>query len=131
VVADGWCFQHDPAGSFSQMDFMMRPAVPQDFAVMHSFLSTDPESIFVRTATAQRRHRNGVSILRGCMFTTIDANGKHRQEVTRKDSWLGLLRREFQLPLTGMGPAEREKLWQRVYSSHRQWCLEAGGPTSL
>lgn len=71
AVPSGWRFDHDSAGCLGRMDFAPRPAVTADFVAMHQQLTTDPQSHFVRTITAQRRDEAGMYLLRGCVLDTV------------------------------------------------------------
>ncbi len=49
LAGGGWRLEHDPHGSWLLFDMAAAPAKATDFAAMHTKLSTDPESGFVRT----------------------------------------------------------------------------------
>ena len=66
-----WHLTHDPAGSFTGMSWRAAPAEMVEFWTRHEWLSTSPESGFVRVATAQRRDATGVDILRGLVLTRV------------------------------------------------------------
>lgn len=118
VVPGGWRFEHDPAGSFTGMDFAPEVATPADFAATHTQLSTDPASGFVRVFTAQRRHADGVQTLRGCVFATVTAAGRVQREVTEGPRWLELLGDVFGVRPP---PDDAGALWRRVRSAHDAW----------
>jgi N-hydroxyarylamine O-acetyltransferase len=116
----GWRLDHDPAGSFAGMDFRPGPATQADFAERHAYLSTSPESGFVRTFVVQRRHAAGVDQLKGCVL--------HRAGAARiletADEWFRALADVFDLPLYDVDAAARQRLWARVRAAHEAW-LEA------
>jgi arylamine N-acetyltransferase len=120
ALADGWRFDNDPRGSFVGMDFHARRAEIADFAAMHEYLSTAPESPFVKVATVQRRDSAGVDVLRGLVLRRL---GSHSTEtVLQSDGdWYGVLGAKFGLPLEDVGPAEREQLWMRILDAHGQY----------
>ncbi len=64
-----WHLTHDPAGGFTGMSWRAAEAGMVEFAARHQWLSTSPDSGFVRVATAQRRDATGVDILRGLVLT--------------------------------------------------------------
>lgn len=64
-----WHLTHDPSGSFAGMSFRAEPTGLDAFATRHEWLSTSPESGFVRVLTVQRRTPTGVDILRGRVLT--------------------------------------------------------------
>jgi len=72
----GWRFTHDRRGLFPAFEFDTEPAqLPADFAEIHEWFATSPESGFVRTLTAQRRDAKGVDLLHGCVLRRLDAAG--------------------------------------------------------
>ncbi|MBN1172359.1 MAG: arylamine N-acetyltransferase [Micromonosporaceae bacterium] len=117
----GWRFDHDPTGAFTRMDFSPAPAAWQDFCTMHLRLSTDPESHFLRTATAQRRYDGGATLLRGCVLTSLTAAGVSQEVFDTPQSWFVVLAEVFGLTLPGVTAADRDALWQRVVTSHERW----------
>lgn len=83
LVADGWRLEHDSRGAWTLFDMAARPVVTDDFTAMHTKLSTDPRSGFVRIATVMRRSvAQGAGDSRGL--------GRGRPTVTRRTR-LGLL----------------------------------------
>ena len=71
------------------------------FAERHQWLSTSPESGFVRVATAQARHAEGVDILRGCVLTLVRGGGDRPAPTTfeRRDDWYAVLEDQLGLRL--------------------------------
>jgi len=115
-IEDGvgnWHFAHDPAGSFTGMSFRSEAAPPGAFDVRHQFLSSSPESGFVRVCTVQRRTPRGVDILRGRVFSAADG------PVTTLDdpgAWFDLV---ADLGVrVGDDPDHRDALWARVTAAH-------------
>lgn len=121
VVPDGWRFDHDPAGSFAGCDIAAEPAGPDDFTEMSQWLSTSPESPFVRVAVAQCRDRGGVDIVRGCMLTRIDAAGKQTTILNDRGDWFRVLRERFGLGFAEYDPDTRDELWHRVRAQHAEY----------
>jgi arylamine N-acetyltransferase len=115
----GWRFTHDPAGSFAGMDFRADVAVQGDFQPMHEWLSTSPESGFVRTASVQRRDATGADVLRGRVLTREPA-GQARQLDTAGE-WFGVLADVFGLTLDDLAAEEKAALWRRVGAAHEAW----------
>jgi arylamine N-acetyltransferase len=124
VVPGGWRLDHDPAGSFTGMDFEPRVADVPDFQTRHEYLSASPESGFVRTCVVQRRDASGVDSLRGCVLHRIGDQPSQRVLDTSTE-WFEALADVFGLPLTDLGPAARDRLWRRVIDSHRAWRANA------
>ncbi|MFJ8042244.1 arylamine N-acetyltransferase [Kitasatospora sp. NPDC096147] len=128
----GWRLANDPQGSFTGMDFREGPATGMaDFRAQHQWLSTAPESPFVRVATVLRRDAEVVETLRGCVLVRVTAEGRTVTEYTDPDAWYALLTGPFGLALDGplgLDGADRERLWARVHGAHLAW-KEATGWT--
>jgi N-hydroxyarylamine O-acetyltransferase len=116
-----WRFDHDPGGSFVGMDFRAARATVDDFTARHEYLSTDPNSSFVRTCSVLRRDARGVDVLRGCVLQRIDGRPSRPRTIDAKAEWLEVLDEVFGLPLTDLDAGERERLWQRVRAAHEAW----------
>ena len=117
-----WHLTHDPAGSFPGMSFRAEPREMDAFAERHQWLSTSPESGFVRVATAQARHAEGVDILRGCVLTLVRGGGGDRPGPTtfeRRDDWYAVLENQLGLRLD-VGEDARERLWAKVAADHER-----------
>jgi len=115
----GWRFTHDPAGSFAAVEMRADVAVQSDFERTHEYLSTSPDSPFVRTATAQRRHAEGADVLRGRMLHRLPTGGS--QELTSAQEWFTALADVFGITLPELGGYEREGLWRRICAAHEAW----------
>ncbi|MEO8264206.1 MAG: arylamine N-acetyltransferase [Ilumatobacteraceae bacterium] len=116
-----WHFTHDPEGSFVGMNFGSRPATVDEFAARHERLSTSPDSSFVRNVTAQRRRRDDVTWIRALTYARRDSAGVTTNYVTSRDEWFALLADEFFLPLDGVDPAAKDRLWTSARSAHEAW----------
>ncbi|WP_433252982.1 arylamine N-acetyltransferase family protein [Streptosporangium sp. CA-135522] len=116
----GWRFDHDPRGTFLGLDFRAEPAEMAEFAAMHEFLSTSPESGFVRVATVQRRDAGGVDILRGLVLTRL-GDHEHAMTAETERDYFEILADVFGLPLDDVTPTERAKLWGRLWTAHERW----------
>jgi N-hydroxyarylamine O-acetyltransferase len=116
-----WHFAHDPHGSFPGMNFRSADATIDDFAPRHLYLSTSPESGFVKTITTQRRLHDSVLALRALTLTTRDSNGADTLVVADRNDWFALLADEFFLPLDGVEQASKDRLWASAQASHAAW----------
>lgn len=114
LAPGGWRFEHDPQGTFVGFDVAPEPVTMSAFADVGEQLASSPESAFVRVPLAERRDRDGVDMLRGCVLTRIDASGKHSITVDQRDAWFSLLAERFGLGLTELDAATRADLWRRV-----------------
>lgn len=79
--------------------FSLSPALPVDFAVANYFTSTHPDSIFVRTLTAQCSSSDGRHILRGQTYTRRCGEEETEREISKLEV-PRLLRQVFGLELT-------------------------------
>lgn len=120
-VPGGWRFLHDPAGSFTGMDFGLAVASPADFATMHERLSTSPESGFVRVFSVQRRDASGADILRGCVLTRLEGEVRHDTELADRSAWRAVLADVFGLTLADVPGHDLDQLWDRVREAHDAW----------
>ena len=93
----------------------------------HRFLSTSPDSPFVRKLTVQARRPAGALLLRGCVLTTVDADGKRSHDLDSDTDWWTVLAEEFGIRADGFASDVRERLWQVTRSGHEAW-VAAGRP---
>jgi N-hydroxyarylamine O-acetyltransferase len=121
VEPGGWRFDHDPKGTFAGMDFRPQRATMADFRARHVFLSTSPESGFVRTCVIQRRDATGLDELRGCVLRRIGDGGGPSRVLETQDEWFGAIADVFDLPLTDVDAGARAALWTRVRAAHEAW----------
>ena len=124
VEPGGWRLEHDPRGSFTGMDFAPHRATVHDFAERHLFLSTSPQSGFVRTCAVQRRDARGADVLTGCVLRRVGDSRSRPRTFETKSDWFGALADVFDLPLTDLDTTARNALWTRVREAHEAW-LEA------
>ncbi|MGZ4490589.1 MAG: arylamine N-acetyltransferase [Nocardioidaceae bacterium] len=68
-----WTLTDDPAGGFRSMTWTTSPALASDFVAQHEWLSTSPESGFVRVPMAERRDATGVDVIRGVVLARVGA----------------------------------------------------------
>lgn len=120
-----WHLTHDPnGGGFVGMSWRSAPATMDDFAAKHEWLSTAPESGFVRVLTVQRRDATGVDILRGLVLQRV-GDGASTGDLTTKAELLDALTDLFGLDLAGIEAATLDALWERMQREHERW--EAAG----
>jgi N-hydroxyarylamine O-acetyltransferase len=124
AVPGGWRFDADPRMSLVGMDFAPDEATPSGFAVKHKFLSSSPESGFMKILTAFRRDANGVDHLRGCVLRRI-ADGITESVVDTQADWFQALADIFRLPLSDVDTERRNALWHKVITAHEAWLAKA------
>lgn len=125
--SDTWRFRHDPRGTVDGFDMRLQPRPLAAFHAKHEWQSTSPESSFVRKLTVQSRRADHVLILRSCVLTRLDADGKHSTDIDGAAEWWDIIQGEFGLHLPQIDSATREALWSRVRAAHLSW-VDAGRP---
>ena len=121
----GWRFVHDPrAESFTSMVFAPEPVEPAAFAEAHAYLSTSPDSSFVRAAVVSRRDAQGADVLRGRVNYRIDGAGVSKRLLDTPGEWFALLADLYGLELPDVDGPARERLWARVSAAHELWLAE-------
>ncbi|HEX2892894.1 MAG TPA: arylamine N-acetyltransferase [Marmoricola sp.] len=116
-----WTFTHDPAGGFRTMTWTTGPARASDFTARHEWLSTAPESGFVRVPIAERRDATGVDVVRGLVLSRIGTNAFTGEPITRPGEWFDALADVIGLRFETATSEWRNRLWEAVLSAHRAW----------
>jgi arylamine N-acetyltransferase len=121
-VPGAWRFVHDPVQqSFTAMDFGPVPVSMAQFAERHAFLSTSPESGFVKVLKLLRREPATAYGLTGCVLVRQDAASRDEQVLATKDEWFDAVADVFGMPLTEIDGTGRDALWQWLTVSHDAW----------
>lgn len=121
-----WHLTHDPRGGFSGMAWRSEATGMEAFHQRHEWLSTSPESGFVRVLTVQRREADAVDILRGLTLLRI-GSGASEATLDTKQELVDALTDVFGLSLGAVAPAALDGLWTRTLEAHEAW-LAAGRP---
>lgn len=116
-----WHLTHDPAGGFTGMSWTEGEATLADFEVQHQFLSTSPDSGFVRVPMAERRDPAGIDVMRGLVLLRIGEGGTRSEPITRRRDWFAALSDIFHLRFDHSAPGAVDRLWRHVVALHRQW----------
>jgi arylamine N-acetyltransferase len=127
VEPGSWRLDHDPAGSFAGMDFRATRATTADFLARHEYLSTSPQSSFVRACSVQRRDARGVDSLTGCVLRRDGEDPIAPRTLETPGEWFGALRDVFDLPLADIDATTRSGLWARVWAAHEVWHADRPG----
>jgi N-hydroxyarylamine O-acetyltransferase len=123
-TADGvgdWHLTHDPAGDFTGMSWRAAAASMEDFAERHRWLSTSPDSGFVRVATAERRDATGVDVMRGLVLTRVGPGSSPSEPLTDRADWFAALGDLFGLRFEAVPAEQLDRLWARVLAMHEAW----------
>jgi N-hydroxyarylamine O-acetyltransferase len=120
-----WHLTHDPNGGFAGMSWRSAPASMDEFAERHRWLSTSPDSGFVRVATAQRRDATGVDVVRGLVLTRVGDGASPPRTLTTRSDWFAALADLFDLRFEDTAPDVLDRLWARSRAAHEDW--EAAG----
>jgi hypothetical protein len=91
------------------------------FTARHAWLSSDPESGFVRLASVQRRDATGVDILRGLVLSRVGEGTAPAEPLTERDDWFAALADVLQVGVASMTSDQRDALWARVSADHQAW----------
>lgn len=113
-----WHLTHDPAGDFAGMSWRSATASMEEFANRHEWLSTSPDSGFVRVASVQRRDATGADTLRGLLLTRSGEGTAPAEPLTDRADWFAALADVFGLRLDG---ASADRLWARCLAAHHAW----------
>ena len=116
-----WTLTHDPAGGFRSMTWTTGDAVLSDFSAQHEWLSTSPDSGFVRVPMAERRDVNGADVIRGLVLSRVGAGAFTHEPITRQSEWFDVLADVFDLRFDAAAPGYREQLWHAVNEAHKSW----------
>jgi arylamine N-acetyltransferase len=115
-----WHLTHDPLGSFTGMAWRSTPAEMAAFSERHAYLSTSPDSGFVRVLTVQRRDGTGVDILRGLTLKRIGASAIDTVLRTKAE-FLEALVDLFGLVIDDVDSDARDALWTKLHRAHVEW----------
>jgi arylamine N-acetyltransferase len=121
-----WHLTHDPAGGFTGMSWRSARAGMDDFAGRHQWLSTSPESGFVKVLAAVRRDATGVDILRSLTLTRL-GEGASQATLETPAQLADALADVFGLDLAGHDAPARNRLWDRTLAAHLAWQATASG----
>lgn len=123
----GWRLDHDPrVESFAGMDFVDAVSAPGlgDFGPMHTELSTDPASMFVRWVVVVRRDAQRITRVRNCLLSVVDADGARSEVIRDGDRWWHVVESLGWSPTEEAGApseTERQQLWARLEAGQREW----------
>jgi arylamine N-acetyltransferase len=118
-----WNLTHDPKGGFPGMAWRNAPTGIEAFSARNEWLSTSPESGFVRVLTVQRRDATGVDVLRGLTLLRI-GEGASTQTLETRAELIEVLD-GFGFDTSTFDDEALDALWTKVHRAHVEW--EAAG----
>lgn len=124
-TSDEWHLVHDPSGGFAGMGWTGAAVDMDRFAATHEWLSTSPESGFVRVPMAEVRDATGVDVLRGLVLARIGEGATTHEPFTRREEWFACLADLFALRFDATPPDALDRLWEKALEAHR--AREAAG----
>ncbi len=116
-----WRFLHDKAGGFSGMAWRTGPPNEGLLVRRHEWLSTSPESGFVKLGLAQTRDATGVDGVHGLVVKRIGNNANAGVVLEDRKAWFSALADLFGLTFEASPPGTTDRLWENMLSAHRKW----------
>lgn len=120
-LGSGWHLEHDPAGGFTGMAWSLDPADETLMARQHAWLSTSPESGFVKLGLAQTRDDQGVDVMHGLVVKRIGSNARSSEPIADRRAWFDALCDLFGLTFASSPPGTTDRLWERTLVTHAAW----------
>ncbi|MFI5690568.1 arylamine N-acetyltransferase [Kribbella sp. NPDC051586] len=120
-LTDGWRLDHDPRANLIGMDFESAPVGLDAFAAQHARLSTEPDSPFVRLASAFRRTPTSVVVLRSVGLSETSADRVDNTLLETPTDYFDVLADVFHLPLPHYTATDRDHLWRRAWSQYEDF----------
>jgi len=121
-VPGAWRFVHDPVqSSFAAMDFGPEAVPMARFEQRHEFLSTSPDSGFLRVMKLLRRDPEAADGLTGCVLHHHDATGRHERVLSSRAEWFDAVADVFGMPLADVDEPGRDALWRWLSDTHESW----------
>jgi N-hydroxyarylamine O-acetyltransferase len=115
-----WRFVHHPGRGFAGMTWLAAPTGMDAFAGRHVHLSTSAESPFVRWLVLQRRHADGVDVLKGLSLTRT-APTETSTTIDSRDELVDVLQDVFGVDIRSRAVADLDRLWNRLDSAAKAW----------
>ena len=120
-TARAWHLAHDPDGGFTGMAWRMGTPDPALLATQHEWLSTSPDSGFVKLGLAQTRDATGVDVIHGLIVKRIGTDARASTPMIERCTWFAALGDLFGLTFEGSAPGTTDRLWERTLAAHRAW----------
>jgi arylamine N-acetyltransferase len=116
-----WHLAHDPRGGFAGMSWMTSPGAMEQLAAKHEWLSTSPDSPFLKVAMAERRDSTGVDVIRGLILSRVGEGVTSSEPLTKRADWFAAFADMFGLRFDELAPEVLDRLWEGVLAKHEAW----------
>lgn len=116
-----WTYRHLPDGVVRGVVVTSRDHSDAAIAESHRFLSTSPDSPFLRVLVAQRIDGPVQRGVRGLVHTVTKPDHREQRDLTTYDEWRAALVDDLLLPIDDVTPDEWSSLWDRTQVTHRAW----------
>ncbi|HEY4571135.1 MAG TPA: arylamine N-acetyltransferase [Kribbella sp.] len=126
-LVDGWRLDHDPRANITGMDFESAVVDLDAFAEQHAWLSTAPDSPFIRVISAFRRKPSSVVVLRSVGLSETYADRVDNTIIENPDDYFAVLADVFHLPLPHYTRSDRDQLWRRAWAQYQDFLARQGG----
>jgi N-hydroxyarylamine O-acetyltransferase len=113
---DSWRFHNHPGSTAASFDFYHRPADEGLFARNCNWLSTDPESPFMKALVCQRVIPQGYEFLVGRVATRFTTEGREERLIDSGEELVQSLSDRF-----GLNVPEVADIWDKVLASHEAY----------
>jgi N-hydroxyarylamine O-acetyltransferase len=122
VAAGGWRLVNDARAGYVGVD--VSPAAVADrveFLPAHRWLSTNPDSPWVKRLVVKNRDAVGSTALQGLVLTRLAEGGPRPRLVDHRAEWFDALADIFGERLVAYGADGRAALWDKVLRGHDEW----------
>jgi N-hydroxyarylamine O-acetyltransferase len=116
---DGWWVAQHEFGSSPGFRFADEPATLADFEPHHARLSGTADSPFAQTLLVQRPGDERIDTLRSRSVFADGPGLRERRLLADRDEFVAALR-GFGIDTWALGPARRERLWERAVAQHNE-----------
>ena len=91
------------------------------FAERHHWLSTSPDSGFVKIGLAQTRDAHGVDVMFGLVGKRVGSDARTDPPLLDRREWFAALADLFGLTFDGSDDGTTDRLWENMLAAHHAW----------
>ena len=96
------------------------------FTERHQWLSTSPDSGFVKIGLAQTRDAHGVDVMFGLVHKRVGSDSHTDAPILDRRDWFATLADLFGLKFDASKSGATDRLWENMVAAHHSW--EASKP---